>query len=295
MTDTKNNTAPAGWYPEANQPGHERYWTGTEWGTATRQIGAIPSRVAGWYPDAVNPGQERYWNGERWEDAMRLAPSTALRADGKKRRTWPWWVLGGIAAFIVVLVIIVSAASAGSGEKVQLSDDPDTVQGGPSWEDEEEPIEEPVEEPAPPVAKEGSLENPWPLGHVMTIKNLTLNLDQYTVQATVLNSDAAVALIEANMFNDGAPAGMKYVLMQYTITGLSEDKPITPGVEAYNWNLADQNGSLYQQAFVVTPGESISGAPDLYAGQSFVGQAAYLVPIDTTALYFSAYGGFVAI
>ena len=42
-----------------------------------------------------------------------------------------------------------------------------------------------------------------------------------------------------NYLNDPAPEGMKYVLMEYTITGKTRSSRCTPGGESFGWNLAD--------------------------------------------------------
>ncbi len=45
---------PAGWYPDAENPGGQRYWDGHEW-TDQRTSSAPPP---GWYPDPQNPGNQ---------------------------------------------------------------------------------------------------------------------------------------------------------------------------------------------------------------------------------------------
>ncbi|RPJ50538.1 MAG: DUF2510 domain-containing protein, partial [Methanobacteriota archaeon] len=202
---------------------------------------------AGWWPDVNQPGWERYWNGTSWEDATRRTPvvpephrETFVKP---KRSIWPWvaggsavgiFLIGAVVIFVIILIAIIASAASGTSQKVGLSD-----KDKPAAVEEVEPAkeEEPVKEPEPvvPVAEAGTLANPHPAGYVLSIENLVLHKDQYTVSARMLDGNAFPALLAANQFNEPAPAGMKYVLMEYTITGLAVDKPIMPGVEAYNW------------------------------------------------------------
>ena len=40
MTEPQATAAPAGWYPDTTNPGHERFWTGVEW-AGTRLVDSI--------------------------------------------------------------------------------------------------------------------------------------------------------------------------------------------------------------------------------------------------------------
>lgn len=213
----------------------------------------------------------------------------------KKPLTWI------ITAAVLLALIIGNGIASEQGEDFEGSVSKRTSQESlkdkaeePAEEPEPEPTEEPVEAPEP-AAKEGTLANPWPTGYTFTISDKTAGVNLYSASVALIDNDAQAALLSANQFNDLAPEGQRYVLVQATVTGLNADKPVSPGMEAFSWNLADANGTLYRQSFVVTPGEDLSGAPELYEGQSFTGQIAFLVPADANPLYFSAYGGYIAL
>lgn len=146
--------------------------------------------------------------------------------------------------------------------------------------------------PPKPVDTTGTLKNPYPVGSEMVISESGGN-ELYTYTAHLVDGNADGALAEANQFNDLAPAGMKYLLIEATFTGKSDVRPIRPGVEAYSMQVATPDGRLFQQATVVTPGEGISGAPELYNGQSFTGQIAYIVPGNSDSWYLTSLGTYL--
>ena len=70
---------------------------------------------AGWYPDPNAPGSQRYWDGNAWTEQMSAAapPSPpAPPARAKKRRKWPWILLA-----LLALLVIASVASGGGDKK----------------------------------------------------------------------------------------------------------------------------------------------------------------------------------
>jgi Protein of unknown function (DUF2510) len=97
------------------------------------QIPPPPSAGAGWYPDPQQPGQERYWLGQKWSDGLvRPAgggptpppPVGAPPGPGYQpgyqppqpaRRRGPrgclYAVLGALAVIAVIIVIVVVAAA----------------------------------------------------------------------------------------------------------------------------------------------------------------------------------------
>jgi hypothetical protein len=153
-------------------------------------------------------------------------------------------------------------------------------------------------EPAPvkveTVPTEGTRENPYPAGYVVTMSDIGGN-ELYTVAARLVEADATASIAQANQFNELAPAGFKYIIVEYTITGLNATTPVMPGVEAYDWQIMTENGSISEQEWVVAPGATISGAPDLYEGQTYVGQAVYTVPAEAATFTFTTLGLYVSL
>lgn len=73
---TKERRAKAGWYPDPQHPGQERYWDGEAWGNARRQTNTGEVRTpppaeiptAGWYDDPTMTNTRRYWDGKKWTE-----------------------------------------------------------------------------------------------------------------------------------------------------------------------------------------------------------------------------------
>jgi hypothetical protein len=65
--------APAGWYPDPSNPGHERLWTGERWIAWIRpnRVDRAEADPAGWREDRGHPGFERLWSGEMWTEEVR--------------------------------------------------------------------------------------------------------------------------------------------------------------------------------------------------------------------------------
>lgn len=57
---------------------------------------------AGWYPDPENPGHERQWDGAAWTQETRLAPPTAP-VKPKKSRTFTKVLLGVVLGGLLLI------------------------------------------------------------------------------------------------------------------------------------------------------------------------------------------------
>jgi hypothetical protein len=128
---------------------------------------------AGWFPDPEVPGQQRYWNGQVWTEhtapvhhanngfAAGQQPAVAGRPGAPApERSGNWFVrhpvLAGAAGFCLFLVVVgVAAGVAGSGgsdgETVASDDTSTSVVEKPAAAVEAEPstVAEPVVEPEP--------------------------------------------------------------------------------------------------------------------------------------------------
>jgi uncharacterized RDD family membrane protein YckC len=94
MTIPTTPAVPAGWYPDPEQAGAQRYWEGQAWTDQRRPIPApIPPTIpAGWYPDPEQAEGQRYWDGQAWTDQRRpMAPPVGAAAVGgvPDAGTWP--------------------------------------------------------------------------------------------------------------------------------------------------------------------------------------------------------------
>ncbi|WP_308492797.1 hypothetical protein [Microbacterium terrisoli] len=204
----------------------------------------------------------------------------------------------GIALVVATTLTGCGAVSAVSSPDHTASDAPNVVYPdgyGPDATTEPadpEPTDPESADPEPSTPEAGSLENPFPAGYTATISQN--DEDYYTVTFTLVAADGDKKIAAANQFNDRPPHGYHYVIVKATFTGLSSEA-VDPGVEMFDWQVADQDGNLYQSASVVTDEESLSGSPSLYKGQKFTGVEVYTVPDSTTTLYMSALGSYLAL
>jgi hypothetical protein len=72
--------AAAGWYPDPQVPGQQRYWDGTKW--TDHVAPAAPSMPAGWYADPQDAKQRRYWDGTQWTEHVAAAATSSSNAAG---------------------------------------------------------------------------------------------------------------------------------------------------------------------------------------------------------------------
>lgn len=53
---------------------------------ATATDSGVGGTPAGWYPDANAPGTERYWNGQEWTDESRSGSTSTVRKSDTERK-----------------------------------------------------------------------------------------------------------------------------------------------------------------------------------------------------------------
>ena len=76
----------AGWYPDPQAPGVERWWDGYRWTANARPVAQQP--LEGWYPDPQLQGVDRWWDGTGWTDRLRNTPDGVKIAGDPKPAGW---------------------------------------------------------------------------------------------------------------------------------------------------------------------------------------------------------------
>lgn len=79
-----------------------------------RDMTETPSTPAGWYPDPENPGAQRYWDGNLWAAPV-AAPAPPVPVVPAKKRSKAGIALLVVGVLILATVGISIAASAGKG------------------------------------------------------------------------------------------------------------------------------------------------------------------------------------
>ncbi|MFI8631301.1 DUF2510 domain-containing protein [Microbacterium sp. NPDC077663] len=140
-----------------------------------------------------------------------------------------------------------------------------------------------------PESGPGSVDDPLPLPYVAG----SSAGDDYRAEVRLVDEDATDEVLAWNEYNGLTAQGMRYVLVEMTVTGLDPE-----GTEAayasYDLSLATPDGKIYPSAFVVAPEDStmLSDAGTVAEGETVEGLVAYLVPEDATDLLLSDYANF---
>jgi hypothetical protein len=121
--------------------------------------------------------------------------------------------------------------------------------------------------------EQGTRENPFALGTPLVSDS------GVEIVVNSVDFDAGAAIAAENMFNDPAPAGMRYALVNLSITNTS-DEPIDTGFEISVSMIGSAN-RLYDfsngYCSAVIP-NSLSDGGQLFTGGSFTGNECLLVP-----------------
>ncbi|WEG09301.1 hypothetical protein PU630_01690 [Microbacterium horticulturae] len=196
-----------------------------------------------------------------------------------------------IAGLALVAALATTGCSAVAAASASPSTEPDVVYPDGYGPDDASEADEPTD-PVETTPDVGTLDNPYPQGEAAVISQD--DEDYYSVAFTLADADADKEVAAANQFNDKAPSGFHYVVVEATFTGLSSEA-VDPAVEMWDWQIADQDGNLYQSASIVTDTTELDDAPELHKGQKYTGVEVYAVPDATEALYMSALGSYVAL
>lgn len=175
-------------------------------------------------------------------------------------------VVGTIVGFIVFFMVALTAA----GDALDEITSGETVVTAPVDEDAEVVDEE---EPAD-AAGEGTRGNPYPLGSQISTDDWTVVINSYT-------ADGNPVVTEGNEYNEAAPAGSHYEVVNYTVTYTGDDKGLAAEV-GISFVTSGGNVINSYDAFVLLADPI--GMDELYNGASATGSEAFLVPDGETVL-----------
>lgn len=153
----------------------------------------------------------------------------------------------------------------------------------------------PTATPKPaPLPALGTLANPGAIG--AAINGTDYTGATYTLTFGALTDNANQIVADTNQFNDVAGPGTHYVILNATITNTSTDATasVRPGTAVYDLTLTDSTGKSYDQKSTVLD-NGMSGANEIYAGQTATGDMAFLVLDGATGLVAGSGGVFVKV
>lgn len=209
----------------------------------------------------------------------------SVTSPARDDRRWKTWQLAATAGVSLVLGIGLGAASsegdaadleANEGVSRTTVDRDEEPRGSDDATETTEPRRTTTTRPPTPTTTlpdEGTRENPFALGAPL--------VSDSGVEVTVnsVDFDAAAAIAAENTFNDPAPAGMRYALVNLTITN-SSDEPIDTGFEIRVSMIGSAN-RLYDLSngycSAVIP-NSLNDGGQLFTGGSYTGNECLLVP-----------------
>jgi hypothetical protein len=168
-------------------------------------------------------------------------------------------IVGTIVGVVVFFSVVAVSIDEAFGGDTTVVDEPATS-------------EEAVEGAAPSEA-EGTRENPVSLGS--TIQN-----DDWTVVINSHNADGN-ATVGANSFNEPAPAGSHYEIVNYTVTYTGEDSGFAAFVSL---DLVTGGGNVVNSFDNLAILDDSMGLDELFKGASATGSAAFLVPDGESVL-----------
>jgi hypothetical protein len=193
-------------------------------------------------------------------------------------RPVPLWAVALIAFLGVGLGTVIGAADddpvAAAGEPIATTDPGDEAAPSPS-EDRTTTTRPPRTTTTRPATttttapEGGTRENPFPVGTPLVTS------DGVELVIAGVDLDAAAAIAAENMFNDEAPAGMRYVIVNIAVVN-SSDEPIRPSWEIRVNAIGSQN-RVHESCRAVLPND-LMNAPQLYPGGSASGNECVVVP-----------------
>lgn len=177
-------------------------------------------------------------------------------------------IVGTIVGFVVFFAVMAGVAQDAFEDEFGSGD---TVVSEPTDASGEDA--EPAAEEGSDAAAEGTRENPYPLGSTISSSDWTVVINSHT-------ADGAEA-VAANGFNDPAPAGSHYEVINYTVTYTGDESGMAAEVSMAFVTSAGNVVNSYDNIVLLEDG---FGMDELYNGASATGSEAFLVPDGETAL-----------
>lgn len=172
-------------------------------------------------------------------------------------------IIGTIVGFVVFFALIAGAVDEAIGSG-------DTTVSQPVEEDAEPAAD--ADEPAD-AATEGTRENPYPLKSAVSNEDWTVVVNSYTVDGN--------PIVAKNGFNDTAPAGSHYEVVNYTVTYNGAEKGMAAEAQIAAVTSAGNVVNSYDNLVILDDG---FGLDEMYKGASATGSEAFLVPDGETVL-----------
>lgn len=165
-------------------------------------------------------------------------------------------IVGTIVGFVVFFAVVTDAVDDAFNEETNVS----TPDGDTGSSDD---------------STQGTREAPFPVGS-------TLESEGWTLTVNGVNLDANAAVASANEFNEPAPEGQTYILVNVTLTYTGDDAAGETPTQVIEYVTAEGNTINSYDAFAVVP-EQLDSLTTLYPGASVSGNVGLLVPVDSVA------------
>lgn len=197
--------------------------------------------------------------------AIGLGIAGLIVKNRKRLFAWLGVALGVLAIIIGTIVSIASVA--GVAQSVNDAIASSTVAPQPE-------ATTPADETAPETSSEaGTRENPAALGSAVTTEDWTVVVNSYNASGN--------EIVAANQFNDAAPAGSHYEVVNYTVTYNGADSAYAAEVVI---DAVTGGGNVVNSFDNIVLLDDSMGLDELFAGASATGSAAFVVPDGETVL-----------
>lgn len=185
-------------------------------------------------------------------------------------------IVGTIVGVVVFLSVAADAVSdafdeaSGGDTTVVTEDDADATDGGTGAEGADESASEGDDAEAADSAEAGTRDNPHAFGDVIENNNWRIEFTDFT-------ADGAADIAAANEFNDEAPDGSQWIIVDVAATYLGEDTGSTFEL-SFDYVTADGTVVGAHDSFVMDLEPEFDSLAELYPDATEDGRIPYLVP-----------------